>query len=79
MNFVAACPATSWIGQNYALYNIANPQACTLGVDEVCDYVPSVSNQPSCPSSTLGVQTKLTSQPVWNVVYGTGKKVLALA
>lgn len=71
MNFIAGCGADSWIGQNHALYNVAN-SACTLGADELCSLDMSVSNQPSCPSG-LGCQTPLKGHEVWNVMYGTGK------
>lgn len=38
MNFVTSCKQTdSWVGNNFSLFNIANP-ACTLGVDERCEY-----------------------------------------
>lgn len=79
MNFIVSCPASSWVGQNYALYNIADQNACNAGVDEICHYHPSVSNQPSCPTSKLGVTTPLAGDPVYNIQYPTGDKVLALA
>lgn len=77
MNFIASCLAepSSWLSQNYALYNIAN-SACTLGEDEVCKYLPEVSNQPQC-KSMLGIQTPMASAPVYNLAYGTGAKVKA--
>lgn len=75
MNFVASCLAepSSWMAQNYALYNMAN-SACTLGYDEVCSLDLSVSNQPSCPHQ-LGVQTPNTdpNDTVENIAYGTGE------
>ena len=75
MNFVAGCPANSWVGANYELYNIQN-SACTLGYDEVCTLPPpSVSNQATCPHQ-LGIQTPLTTDPVYDLVYGTGAKQL---
>lgn len=76
MGFIAGCGANTWVGQNNALYNIQDP-ACTLGVDEVCTLNLSVSNQPSCPSG-LGSKAALTSDPVYNIIYGTGKKTIAL-
>lgn len=74
MGFVAGCLAepSSWMAQNYALYNLANC-ACTLGEDEVCSLDLSVSNQPSCPHQ-LGIQTPNTNSndTVENIVYGSG-------
>lgn len=77
MNFVSSCSSSTWVGQNYALYNIINP-VCTYGYDEICTLPPpEVSNQPTCPH-TLGLTTPLTTQPVWNIDYGTGQLSLAL-
>ena len=77
MNFVSSCGANTWVGQNLALYNIINTQ-CTYGYDEVCQMPdPSQGNQPTCPHQ-LGLTVPLTSQPVWNIDYGTGKKSLAV-
>ena len=77
MNYVASCTsqASSWVAQNYDLYNIANA-VCTLGVDEKCTLDLAVSNQPSCPSQ-LGLQTPL-SEAVKNIQYGTGTVVAAV-
>src|SRR5438552_2379786 len=36
----------------------------------------AVVNQPSCPH-TLGLTTKLTTAPVFNILYQTGKTVIA--
>ena len=76
MNYVSSCSANSWVGQNYALYNIANP-TCNWGVDEVCTLDMNVSNQASCPSG-IGSQKALTGDPVYNIIYGTGKSALAV-
>ena len=76
MNFIGGCGANSWVGQNNELLNIANP-TCNWGVDEVCTLNMAVSNQPSCPSG-LGSQQKLTSDPVYNIAYGTGVKSIAV-
>ncbi|EMR63024.1 hypothetical protein MGN70_001153 [Eutypa lata] len=77
MNFVTSCSAGTWVGQNLALYNIVNP-VCTYGYDEVCQMPdPAVSNQPTCPHQ-LGVTNPLTSQPVYNIDYGTGNESLAV-
>ncbi|KAK3051044.1 hypothetical protein LTR09_007793 [Extremus antarcticus] len=75
MNYIAGCPANSWVGRNYALYNIAN-SVCSLGVDERCTLDMSVSNQPSCPSG-LGSQKPLAGDQVMNIIYGTGAKQVA--
>lgn len=77
MNFVTSCAASSWIGQNFALYNIAN-SACTYGYDEICTMPDlSQSNQPSCPHQ-LGLQLPLSTCPVYNIDYSTGVQSLAL-
>jgi len=73
MNFVASCISqpSSWVANNYALYNIAD-SLCSLGYDETCSLDLSVSNQPSCPHQ-LGLQTPLTTDPVYNIKYPTGQ------
>jgi hypothetical protein len=78
MNYVSSCLAepNSWVANNHGLWNIAN-SACTLGLDEECTLNMSVSNQPSCPHQ-LGLQTALATMPVYDIEYGTGKKVLAV-
>ena len=77
MNFVASCLSQpdSWMAKNYVLYNIIDP-ICTMGHDEVCELDLSVSNQPSCPAK-LGLQTKLSDSPVWNIRYPTGEMWIA--
>ena len=79
INFVASCltEPSSWVAQNYALFNIYN-DVCTYGVDEVCDFDLAVSNDPSCPH-TLGLTTPISNLPVYNVAYGTGVETVALA
>ena len=76
MGFIAGCPANSWVGQNHALFNIAN-SICTYGYDEECTLDLAVGNQPSCPHQ-LGAQPKLDSCPVYDIEYGTGRRVLAI-
>lgn len=77
MNFLASClkKSDSWVAQNYLLYNILDP-ICTVGVDEVCDLDWPKANQAACPH-TLGVPAKLENDPVYNLQYPSGKKVLA--
>lgn len=78
MNFVASClgEPDSWVGRNHVLFNIAD-SVCSLGYDEKCklDWE-SGQNQPTC-DHTLGSQAELTSDPVYNIRYPTGEKVLA--
>ncbi|KAL1304279.1 hypothetical protein AAFC00_000689 [Neodothiora populina] len=72
INFLASCinePST-WIAQNYAVWNIAN-SVCTLGIDEECTLDLATSNQPTCPH-TLGLQEPLSDLAVVNIDYGTG-------
>ncbi|KAK3382183.1 hypothetical protein B0T24DRAFT_516079, partial [Lasiosphaeria ovina] len=77
MNFVASCLSqpNSWVAKNYVLYNICDA-ICTLGFDETCSLDLATSNQPSCPH-TLGLTNTLTSAPVYNIQYVTGKTVVA--
>jgi len=77
MDFLASCldQNTSWVANNHALYNILDP-VCSYGYDEVCQLDWPAANQPACPN-TLGVPTPLTSDPVYNIQYPTGKLVLA--
>jgi len=72
MNFVTSCKeSNSWVGNHFSLYNIAN-SACTLGLDEKCEY-PDLTkgNQPTCPHQ-LGLQSIMEGQAVTNIGYGTG-------
>lgn len=79
INFLASClnqDDDSWVAQNHVLYNIADP-VCSLGYDEKCDLDwDAGANQPTC-THQLGAQATLTSDPVYNIRYPTGEKVLA--
>jgi hypothetical protein len=81
MDFLASClgtssnEATTWVGQNHVLYNIMDP-ICTWGYDEVCSLDWPAANQPSCPHM-LGQPVKLSTDPVYNVMYPSGQTVLA--
>ena len=77
MNFLASCLAknTSWVANHYELLNIADP-ICTLGIDETCSIDWPAFNQPTCPH-TLGSNPPLKDDPVYNIRYPTGQKVLA--
>jgi hypothetical protein len=78
MNYVASCldqKDGSWVGRNFALYNILDP-ICSWGVDEQCKIDYPAQNQATCPS-TLGQPVALTSAPVYNIQYPSGKRVLA--
>ncbi|KAI1762834.1 hypothetical protein GGR53DRAFT_400929 [Hypoxylon sp. FL1150] len=74
MNTVSACLSNDWFAENYVLYNIDTTQ-CTYGYDEVCT-LEDGDTQPTCPHQ-LGAQPALTTDPVWNIDYGTG--ILSLA
>lgn len=82
MNFLNSCLVlqaagnASWVAANYVLYNILDP-ICTYGYNEVCTLTnwPD-QNQPTC-ANTLGDPVPLTGQPVYNIEYPTGIKVLA--
>ena len=80
MSLVGSCIAktSSYIASNSGLWNIATSQ-CTYGIPEECTLNMAVSNQPTCPSGKLGIQTPLTDMPVFNLQYGTGKEVLAVS
>lgn len=77
IDFFVSCPAGSYVSSNTGLWNIADSQ-CTYGIDEECQLNLAASNQPTCPHQ-LGLQTPLTDMPVFNIEYGTGKQVLAVA
>jgi hypothetical protein len=77
MNFLASClSSSSWVGRNHVLFNIAD-SVCSLGYDEKCklDWEAG-QNQATC-AHMLGSQAELTSDPVYNIRYPTGEKVLA--
>jgi hypothetical protein len=77
MNFLASCldQEDSWIAKNYVLYNILDP-ICTWGVDEKCTLDYPAQNQAQCPSG-IGKNDALTTDPVYNIQYPSGKKVIA--
>lgn len=77
MNFLASCldQKDSWVAKNHILYNIMDP-VCSWGYDESCSLDWPTANQASCPHQ-LGTPAVLTTQNVYNIQYGTGKKILA--
>lgn len=79
MNYLYGCMAaagSTWVANNYVLYNIVDP-ICAHGFDEVCTLPPpSQGNQAICPH-TLGLTASLTSQPVYDIAFGTGQPQLA--
>ncbi|KAH7195119.1 hypothetical protein BKA60DRAFT_601389 [Fusarium oxysporum] len=64
MNYVSSCISqpTSWVAQNYQLYNINDP-VCKYGIDEKCSLDLTISNP-------LQMESK-----VENIAYGTGEIV----
>ncbi|KAI8624343.1 hypothetical protein F5Y19DRAFT_454741 [Xylariaceae sp. FL1651] len=77
INFLASCleQPDSWVAKNYVLYNIQDP-LCTWGHDEKCTIDWPNANQPTCPH-TLGEPIALTTDPVYNIRYPSGERVLA--
>ncbi|KAL2163237.1 hypothetical protein VTH06DRAFT_5293 [Thermothelomyces fergusii] len=76
MNFLASCLSRdTWVGKNFVLYNILDP-ICSWGTDEVCTLDWPTDNQAKCPSQ-LGVPSVLADEPVYNIQYMTGNRVLA--
>ncbi|KAI1199900.1 hypothetical protein F5X97DRAFT_295064 [Nemania serpens] len=77
INFLAYClgQPDSWVAKNYVLYNIQDP-ICSWGHDEKCQLDWPNANQPTC-AHTLGDPTALTTDPVYNIRYPSGEKVLA--
>lgn len=78
MDYLTSCleDSGSWVGQNYVLYNI-DDSICSVGYDEKCTLNWAAGqNQATC-HHTLGLQAKLTTDPVYNIRYPTGVKVLA--
>ena len=66
---------STWVGQNYRLYNVADA-ICSLGHDEECELDWPAANQAECPNG-LGSMPPLTDAPVYNIRYPSGEKVLA--
>jgi hypothetical protein len=77
INFLASCLAQpdSWVANNHVLYNIQDP-LCSWGHDEKCTLDWPNANQPTCPH-ILGDPSALTTDPVYNIRYPSGEKVLA--
>ncbi|KAG9250656.1 uncharacterized protein F5Z01DRAFT_753487 [Emericellopsis atlantica] len=77
MNFLFSCfeKPTSWVSQNFLLYNIQDP-TCHFGWDELCHVDPGVSNQPFCPHA-LGTVDQELNIAVHNIAYGSGSVVSA--
>ncbi|KAI1872327.1 uncharacterized protein JN550_004046 [Neoarthrinium moseri] len=77
MNFLASCLAQegSWVSKNYVLYNILD-SICSWGYDEECTLDWPAANQAKC-ANPLGTPVTLTSEPVYNIQYPSGQKVLA--
>ncbi|TGJ83922.1 hypothetical protein E0Z10_g4839 [Xylaria hypoxylon] len=77
INFLASCLdlSDSWVAKNHVLYNIQDP-ICSWGHDEKCDLDWPNANQPTC-SHILGDPVALTTDPVYNIRYPSGEKVLA--
>ncbi|KAM0259324.1 hypothetical protein ACHAQJ_003354 [Trichoderma viride] len=77
MDFLASCleQQNSWVGDNHVLYNILDP-ICQYGQDQVCTLDWPTANQPTCPG-TLGLPDALKGDPVYNLEYPSGNKVLA--
>ncbi|KAK1773351.1 hypothetical protein QBC45DRAFT_387635 [Copromyces sp. CBS 386.78] len=78
MNFVNSCrnenaggSASTWVGDNFQLWNIADAR-CQWGEDRMCNFPDlTVTNQPDCGvGHTLGIQTGLEGGlPVVDVAY----------
>ncbi|KAI1169614.1 hypothetical protein F4777DRAFT_572503 [Nemania sp. FL0916] len=77
INFLANClgQPDSWVAKNYVLYNIQDA-ICSWGHDEKCTLDWPNANQPTCPH-TLGDPVALTTDPVYNIRYPSGERVLA--
>jgi hypothetical protein len=77
MNFLASCLAdsSSWVSKNYLMYNVLD-SLCSWGYDETCSVDLTISNQPKC-AHTLGNPVTLSGNPVYNIRYPSGQKVLA--
>ncbi|KAK4166868.1 hypothetical protein QBC43DRAFT_312565 [Cladorrhinum sp. PSN259] len=76
MNFISSCLSQpdSFVAKNFKLFNIQDA-SCECGFDEECTLDLNVSNQPSCPNQ-LGTGKELPDS-VFNIEFGTGKKVAA--
>ncbi|KAK4227268.1 hypothetical protein QBC38DRAFT_536578 [Podospora fimiseda] len=76
MNFIASCLSQpdSFVARNHKLFNIQDSN-CQCGFDEVCSLDLNVSNQPSCPHQLGTSGGKVLPATVFNIEFGTGKKV----
>ncbi|KAI0875523.1 hypothetical protein GGS24DRAFT_454999 [Hypoxylon argillaceum] len=77
INYLASCleQPDTWVAKNYVLYNILDP-ICSWGYDEKCTLDWPTANQPTC-AHTLGDPVALTTDPVYNIRYPSGEKVIA--
>lgn len=77
INYLTSCLSqpNSWVAKNHVLYNICDA-ICTRGFDEECSLDLATSNQPSCPH-TLGLTSELSSTPVYDIEYTSGKMLMA--
>ncbi|KAI1121947.1 hypothetical protein F5Y10DRAFT_91144 [Nemania abortiva] len=77
INYLASCLSQpdSWVAKNYVLYNIQDA-ICSWGHDEKCTLDWPNANQPTC-AHTLGDPVALTTDPVYNIRYPSGEKVIA--
>lgn len=80
MNFLASClvaadGGANWVSDNYVLYNILD-SICSWGYDEECTLDWPSANLATCRNA-LGTPVALTSEPVYNIMYPSGQKVLA--
>ncbi|GAP84065.1 hypothetical protein SAMD00023353_0601610 [Rosellinia necatrix] len=77
INFLAYClgQPDSWVAKNHVLYNIQD-SICSWGHDETCNLDWPNANQPTC-SHILGDPVALTTEPVYNIRYPSGEKVIA--
>ncbi|KAM0750546.1 hypothetical protein T439DRAFT_380443 [Meredithblackwellia eburnea MCA 4105] len=77
VNYLGKCleEPDSWVAKNYILYNIASTN-CHYGKDEKCTL--NKSGAATCPSGlAAGVSQYNHLQPVYNIEYPTGKKVMS--
>ncbi|KAJ7437852.1 hypothetical protein B0H11DRAFT_2163797 [Mycena galericulata] len=77
MDYYANCVSepSSWAASNMLLLNILDSQ-CHFGYDEICTIDLATSNQATCPHQ-LGLNTALTTEPVYNIQYSSGTLALA--
>ncbi|KJZ73824.1 hypothetical protein HIM_06717 [Hirsutella minnesotensis 3608] len=74
MNYVGACSAGTWAGDNYELFNYADAR-CEFGPGDQCSVDLSKGNTPECQSSSAADMNAVKGPGIKDKAYGTGEEV----